>query len=123
MTNNRKKRSEEKFIITNFNRILTVFTNLTYLYCHPVFESDQPLLSFEEKTPIFFSSALLELHINVASLSDCLYLLDGRLNQLRTFHIDIDFVGRPSSLINQKASYLGTFKLFLLTFFISHYSF
>ena len=40
-------------------------------------------------SPTIFSSTLLELHIKLVKFHDCLYLLDGRFNQLRKFHVDI----------------------------------
>jgi hypothetical protein len=81
---------------TVFTHVLSVFTNLRYLKL----DSTSPhvyaqQLSFENKPPTFFSSTLMELHANVCSFIDCLYLLDGRFNQLRTFHVKISTVLPP----------------------------
>jgi hypothetical protein len=46
-------------------------------------------LSFENKLPTFLSSTLMELHINMDTLNDCLHLLDGRFNQLRVLYVYI----------------------------------
>ena len=50
-----------------------------------------------------FSSHLLELHINVTFLTDCLYLLDGRFPQLHTlcaYVFDL-IIPEPAPVINQ----------------------
>ena len=63
-----------------------MFRNLKYL------NFDTPVknrLSFGMTPPSVFSSTLLELHVAVGSDYDCLYLLDGRFDQLHTFHINI----------------------------------
>ncbi len=38
---------------------------------------------------MFFSSTLVELHVNVHCLDDFLYLLDGRLPQLHTLFVQV----------------------------------
>ena len=45
------------------------------------------------------SSTLVKLTIQVRTFDDCLYLLDGRLNNLRTLTIDIDYIDIPLSNI------------------------
>ncbi|CAF3387253.1 unnamed protein product [Rotaria sp. Silwood2] len=97
MIGNETQTSKSDFVTSIFTIVLTVFNNLLYLNCDPFAESDLRRQSFYDKTPTFFSSTLLELHINVASLNECLYLLDGRLNQLHTFYVDIDFFTPPFS--------------------------
>jgi hypothetical protein len=52
--------------------------------------------------PTFFSSSLTTLHINVEDFDDCLYLLDGRFEQLHTLYIDIHFFWPPSSTIHNQ---------------------
>jgi hypothetical protein len=37
MTNNEKKRLEDRFVTTIFTKILTIFLNLRSLNCHPFF--------------------------------------------------------------------------------------
>ena len=107
---NNKKKTAENFLTTIFQRILTVFTNLNYLNCHPFFELEKPRLWFGEITPIFFSSTLLELHVNVATLNDCLYLLDGRVNQLRTFYVNIAYFNAPWQMTKDMVGCLRSFE-------------
>ncbi|CAF4694615.1 unnamed protein product, partial [Rotaria sp. Silwood2] len=71
-----------------FTHILNTFINLQYLKFHSSFVSSQRI-SFGYSPPTVFSSTLLELHVKVVSVDDCLYLLDGRFNQLRTFYVDV----------------------------------
>jgi hypothetical protein len=47
----------------------------------------------------------MELHINVAVFDDCLYLLDGRLNQLRKLYVSISFVDPRSPMFNEKVNF------------------
>jgi len=70
-----------------FTYIFNTFINLQY------FKSDSLLFSYNRMSykysfPIVCSLTLLELHVKVGSFDDCLYLLDGRFNQLRTFYVD-----------------------------------
>ncbi len=51
-------RSEGDSVISVFTSILNVFNNLRHLNYHPFMESDFAQLSFDEKTPRFFSSTL-----------------------------------------------------------------
>jgi hypothetical protein len=44
-----------------------------------------------------FSSTLVHLAVNVPTFNDCISLLDGRLNHLTEFIVDIDYIG-PSLL-------------------------
>ena len=62
-------------------------------------------LSFEQSSPDFFSCTLLELHVVVDSCSDCLYLLDGRFNQLHTFYVIIrSYDSRPFPVMIDEVS-------------------
>jgi hypothetical protein len=105
MVDKKKNRSEGDYVISVFTNILNVCNNLRYLNCHPFLESDFPRLSFDEKTPRFFSSTLVELHMNVGEFNDCLYLLNGRLSQLRTFYVKIYSFSLPSEVIKEKVYY------------------
>jgi hypothetical protein len=110
MVDKKKNRSESNSVTPVFTSILNVFNNLRYLNCHPFVESHLPQLSFDNKTPTFFSSTLLELHINVAEFNDCLYLLNGRLSLLRIFYVKINFFRFPSEVIKDKVYYFGKSK-------------
>jgi hypothetical protein len=63
-------------------------------------------LSFNISPPTVISSTLLELYVDLDIFSDCLYLLDGRFNQLRTFHVNIDFI-ILRFVINNKVDYFA----------------
>jgi hypothetical protein len=53
MTNNEKKRLEDRFVTTIFTKILTIFRNLRVLNCHPFLEFDRSRLSFGEEMFLF----------------------------------------------------------------------
>jgi hypothetical protein len=80
-----------------FTHIFTTFTNLQYLNMDPNILRFQ-YLSFNTP-PTVISSTLLELYVCLDSFGDCLYLLDGRFNQLRILHVNVGHM-RPSRLIN-----------------------
>lgn len=83
---------------------LLFFINLQYLkFLSPLNESMHTLL-FDGKPPNIFSSILTELHVHLRSFDDCLYLLDGRLIQLRAFYVKIVSISPPSVVINNKVS-------------------
>ncbi|CAF3857448.1 unnamed protein product [Rotaria sordida] len=60
------------------------------------------------------SSNLLELHVHVLNFADCLYLLDGRFNQLHTFHVNISYISSNTLTINntEKLPNLRCFSLY-----------
>jgi hypothetical protein len=95
--------------ITNIcSHVFIVFTNLRYLnIASPQHHMHFPRLSFENRLSTFFSSTLMELHINLANSNDCLYLLDGRFKQLRVLYVNIAFIYPPSVMINNKVDYLS----------------
>lgn len=74
-----------------FSKIIHTFPNIRILNLGPWSISYQ-YLSFCESPPTIISSSLLELYVNVYYFDDCLYLLDGRFNQLRLFHIKISMI-------------------------------
>jgi hypothetical protein len=85
-----------------YTQIFTMFSNLQYLNFGPS-SSAYHRLSFGFSHSIVFSSTLLELHIIVDSYEDCLYLLDGRFNQLHTFYVTI--CAPELIIINNEVSY------------------
>ena len=106
LTKSNRRKSKENLSTVIFTNIWTKFPNLCYINCDSVFQSDIFRLYFDGITPTFFSSTLMKLHINVGYMDDCLHLLDGRFNQLETFHVNIDYVhGRSSPMINEKVGY------------------
>lgn len=83
------------------NRIFTVFTNLRDLQFNELPHKKVVLLTLD-LPPMFFSSTLLKLSIKVHRFDECLYLLDGRFNQLHTFDVKIFVILPVWSEINQQ---------------------
>jgi hypothetical protein len=83
-----------------FSYIVTMFTNLLHLK----FYQPSSFILFNEQ-PSLFSSTLLELHINVYLFDDCLYILDGRLNQLHTLFVHVDQICPLRATFNNKVRY------------------
>ncbi len=82
-----------------------MFSNLQYLKFGPS-SSVYHRLTLHPSLPNVFSSTLLELHVVLDSYIDCLYLLDGRFNQLHTFCVLIcSFSGPLSMTINNEVNY------------------
>jgi hypothetical protein len=87
-----------------FSHIFNTFTNLRILNIGPSAIWYQSL-SFDISPPAVISSTLLELHVCLSTFHDCLYLLDGRFNHLRIFHVKIGFIDLASSIFNNKVDY------------------
>ncbi len=85
-----------------FPKIFTMFINLQYLNFGPWSNLRS---SFEMPYPNAISSNLLELNICRTHFTDLLYLLDGRFNQLHTFHVNIIVFGCTSSIIHSRVNY------------------
>ncbi|CAF3091368.1 unnamed protein product [Rotaria sp. Silwood2] len=93
--------SSKKYTTNVYGHILKFFKNLKYLSIIETFNPSYPCLSLHKLPPAtFFSSTLTHLCINMFTLDDCLYLLDGRLKQLSTLIIGISYVGEFSSIIH-----------------------
>ncbi|CAF3764288.1 unnamed protein product [Rotaria sp. Silwood1] len=114
VANNTNEISMKDLIITIYMYVFTVFTNLHYLnFCS--FSNINPhYLSFDRKSPNFFSSTLTELYINLENFEDCLYLLNGHFNQLRIFYVTIRFIDRSFMVINNEEE-LPNLRCFSLT--------
>jgi hypothetical protein len=71
-----------------------VFRNLTDLDFGPISSRQRyPELTIDDLSPeLCFSSSIVNLRIGVNTIGDCLCLLDGRLNQLRTFIVGIHYL-------------------------------
>ncbi|CAF3851343.1 unnamed protein product [Rotaria sordida] len=92
----------ELTIINICNYILTVFTSLICLTLYESSYKHRVLLWFDDPPlPTFRSSTLLKLNISVQCIEDCLYLLDGRFNQLHTLYIDIIDIYHQDEIQNQ----------------------
>ncbi|CAF2804072.1 unnamed protein product [Rotaria sp. Silwood2] len=94
--------------LDNYNRnvyqhILKFFKNLKHLSIIGTLDPSYPhqtLSICDSSSTAFFSLTLTYLCINVYTLDDCLYLLDGRLKQLTTFIIRISIMGKSLSIIH-----------------------
>jgi hypothetical protein len=53
------------------------------------------------------SSTLIKLNINVVSLTDCLLLLDERLDSLSTLIINVSYISHPSKPIDRTVSIIS----------------
>ncbi len=76
-----------KIFLYLFQQCCTKFTKLRYLNFTSFVDNQQLVFDFEN--PISFSSNLWELHVQVDSLNDCLYILDCHFNQLSKLSITI----------------------------------
>ncbi|CAF4417297.1 unnamed protein product [Rotaria sp. Silwood2] len=95
-----------------FTQIFNVFTNLRYLSFDPSSVSLQGL-SFYVSPSTIISSTLLELHVDIESFNDCLYLLDDRFNQLHTLYVNILIIIFSPRIINNKDK-ISNLRLFSL---------
>ena len=74
-----------------FAKILAIFTTLRCLKFNPSSSySDAIFFYSTRKTAI--SSTLLELHVSVVEMRDCLDILDGRFDQLRILHVTVNSI-------------------------------
>ncbi|CAF4535046.1 unnamed protein product [Rotaria sp. Silwood2] len=95
------------------NNIFTVFTNLTHLIFYNASYKNTVQLLFDFPSPSFSSSSLLVLNIKVQCFDMCLYILDGRFNQLHTLVIDLVNIHPPEEIENQKK--IPNLKCFVLS--------
>ncbi|CAF4191905.1 unnamed protein product [Rotaria magnacalcarata] len=79
-----------------YNCIVTLIANLKYLdlgvkdnyFFRRPFLGDLPSTTFS-------SSSIVHLNIKMNDFDDCRYLLDGRLTQLHTFVVNLDYIYDP----------------------------
>ncbi|CAF4605006.1 unnamed protein product, partial [Rotaria sp. Silwood2] len=96
------------------NQIFTVFINLTHLiFCDASYKDNVRLL-FKIPSPNFSSSSLLVLNIKVQTFDVCLYILDGRFEQLHTLHIELANTSSPSKEIENQRK-ISNLKYFVLS--------
>jgi hypothetical protein len=81
------------FLTDIYVDIFALFTNLKYLDLdvNDTYPFSRPLLSGLPSTTCF-SSSIVHLRIKMHDFGDCLCLLDGRLSQLHTFIINLDYI-------------------------------
>ncbi|CAF2601687.1 unnamed protein product [Rotaria sp. Silwood2] len=84
------------------NYILNACTSIIYLTLYESLYKNRVRLLFDDEfLPTFRSSTLLKLNIRVQCFDDCLYLLDGRFNQLHTLCVDLVHINHPEEIKNQ----------------------
>jgi hypothetical protein len=86
-----------------FIYILNMFTNLLHLKFYQNLNNPTEFVLFNDQSSMFCST-LVELHINVYFFDDCLFLLDGRFNQLRILLVNVFHIWRLRSTITNKVS-------------------
>ncbi|CAF1533373.1 unnamed protein product, partial [Rotaria sp. Silwood1] len=113
----------ERSTMTNIcNHIFTVFINLNHLIFYDASYKNNVRLLFNIPSPSFSSSSLLVLNIKVQTFDVCLYLLDGRFEQLRTLYIELAKIFSPSGEIENQRK-IPNLKCFVLSCALqtSHY--
>lgn len=104
ITNTNDELSRNEITRFLFENIFQVLSKLMRLHLFQLSNTDLSHLSFGDQFPMFSSSILVQLNINLDNLSDCLYFLDGRLHQLRSFYVNIRNISKVSSNINVKVN-------------------
>jgi hypothetical protein len=96
--------SEDDVNAALFTQIISSFPNLRSFYLGPSLLWYQ-YIYFDNTPPTVASTMLFDLHVNLTDFQDCLFLLDGRFNQLSALHVHIDSIS-PSRLgIDNKVDY------------------
>jgi hypothetical protein len=108
---NEKHSSKNDVLEFLLTQIFSVFPNLQYLNFNPNLNLCNKF-SFNISRSNIFSSTLLELHINLGNISDCLSLLDGRFSQLHTLYVNIYYIGANSFSIYNKVSYFDEYLIY-----------
>jgi hypothetical protein len=76
-----------------YMRIFNLFSSVTHLDFVIKDDFRYPPFSLDDlPSTACFSSTIVHLSIRVLGFEDCLCLLDGRLNQLHTFIVDVYFI-------------------------------
>jgi hypothetical protein len=78
--------------------------NLTDLIFYESSFKNISRLLFDSPSPNISSSTLTVLNIKVQDFHTCLYILDGRFNQLQTLHIDLVHIHRIDENIQSEVS-------------------
>jgi hypothetical protein len=93
----------EIIVALTYDAIFTLLTNVQYL---DLFGNDdnpfsEQLLRGLSATRCY-SSSIAHLCIKIHNFDDCLCLLDGRLSQLHTLIVKLDYIRNSSILINNE---------------------
>ncbi|CAF3960244.1 unnamed protein product [Rotaria sp. Silwood1] len=96
-----------------FNEIFNGCTNLQCLKINPyLFFRDTVNDCMTHRTSI--CSTLLELHVRVSRTDDCLYILDGRFDQLRKLYVTCEDIFVGSAETEHKQKLLPNLRIFSL---------
>ncbi|CAF4481158.1 unnamed protein product, partial [Rotaria sp. Silwood2] len=105
----------EDWTMTNIcNHIFTVFINLNHLTFYDASYKNHVRLLHYIQSPTFSSSSLLILNIKVQNFSGCLYILDGRFDQLHTLYIELANIFLPGEKF-EKQKRIPNLKCFVLS--------
>ncbi|CAF3685613.1 unnamed protein product [Rotaria sp. Silwood1] len=86
-------RGSKYYTMNVYAIILIFFKNLKHLTIVSSSITYHPPLSLNDlSSTTFFSSTLTKLYIHVLNCDDCLAGIDGRLKQLATFIVQIDYI-------------------------------
>jgi hypothetical protein len=88
-----------------FRNIFNQFINLQYLN-FSIFGSFNDRISLQISSLSVISSNLLKLNVYVTNFNDCLYLLDGRFNNLSILYVRIYSIQSSSLTISNKVDYI-----------------
>lgn len=91
-----------KLVTEVFTCIFTKFSNLTHLeYSLSDTCGLSPSPTFERLFNSCYSFNIIYLRVKLYRLDDCVYLLDGRLNQLQTFIVQVGDINHCSFIPDQ----------------------
>jgi hypothetical protein len=113
--------SNVKLLTDIYNRIFSLFTNLKYLDLDrdDSYTFSRSLLTGLSSTTCC-SSSIVHLRIKMQNIDDCLYLLDGRLSQLHTLIISLDYILDPV-LIRARSSKIIRHSLKIMNNLVNNY--
>jgi hypothetical protein len=113
--------SNVKLLADIYNRIFGLFTNLKYLDLDgdDTYALSRPLLTDLTSTRCY-SSSIVHLRIKMQNIDDCLYLLDGRLSQLHTLIINLDYIHDPV-LLRLRSSKIIRYSLKIMNNLVNNY--
>ncbi|CAF1119132.1 unnamed protein product [Rotaria sordida] len=107
--------TEESSIAHTCSNILVICTKLSYLNINQPVKSNHAKLSlWDRSSNVCYSLHLRTLIIDVKHFDDCLHLLDGRLEQLSSFTVNIHSIER-FSMIDNNQKIVSNLKEFSLT--------
>jgi hypothetical protein len=89
-----------------FNNLLSMMKNLIDLTFYDASYENTVRLLIDVPSPKFCSSTLLRLKIKAQTFDDCLYIVDGRFDNLQSLYILLANISRSSKQIENQVSFL-----------------